>query len=295
VTLTRTRKLKHLALAMLLAASNPAQALDLSTMWDFDHPEVSEQRFRSAMKTATGDDILILQTQIARSQGLRKDFVAARATLLEIEGSTEFAGSEARARWWLEMGRTWSSAAHAPATQTPEAKRVAKVAYEKAIGIARVDRIDDLQVDALHMLAFVDTDPNDRLHWDEQALTVVLASTQPAASRWEASIRNNIGVALHDLGRYDEALAQFMSALMLRERRGDAAAVRGARYMVAWDLRALGRIDEALSIQLELEQEGDAAHDPDRSVYEELETIYRGKGNAKRAAHYAALKARTPD
>ena len=52
---------------------------DLSMLWDFNQPDVSEQRFRAALASAAGDDALILQTQIARTYGLRGDFVA-RAT-----------------------------------------------------------------------------------------------------------------------------------------------------------------------------------------------------------------------
>jgi hypothetical protein len=58
--------------------------------------------------------------------------------------------------------------------------------------------------------------------------------------------------------------------------------------MVAWTLRALQRKDEALALQLGLEQENDAAGEPDVYVFEELEILYRERGDADRAAHYAA-------
>lgn len=115
---------------------------------------------------------------------------------------------------------------------------------------------------------------------------MVLASSQPAAKRWEASVRNNIGYALHQL--YPEALAQFERALAIRERGSNASATRTARWMVAWTLRALQRDDEALALQLRLEAEGDAAGQPDRYVFEELELLYRACGDVQRAAHYAA-------
>ena len=53
------------------------------------------------------------------------------------------------------------------------------------------------------------------------------------------------------------------------------------------DLRALKRDDEALAMQLALEQEGDAAGEPDPYVYEELELLHRARGDNDRAAHYA--------
>ena len=141
------------------------------------------------------------------------------------------------------------------------------------------------------MLAFVDTSPADQLKWAQIALAVVEASTQPDAKKWEASIRNNVGYALHQLGRYDEALQQFDEAVTLRERGSDAGATRVAYWMVAWTLRAMKRNDEALQIQLRLEREGDAAGDPDPYVFEELETLYREAGNPERAEFYANQKA----
>jgi hypothetical protein len=64
--------------------------------------------------------------------------------------------------------------------------------------------------------------------------------------------------------------------------------------MVAWTLRALGKMDEALEIQLRLERECDAAKKPDRYVFEELEILYRARGDAPRAKHYADLVKSTP-
>ena len=136
------------------------------------------------------------------------------------------------------------------------------------------------------MFAFIDTAPAQQLEWGRQALAVVEASTQPAAKRWEASIRNNIGYALHQLGRYDEALQQFRLALALRERGTDAEATRAAHWMIAWTLRAMGKPEEALQIQLRLEREADAAGRPDPYVFEELEALYQAAGDAERARVY---------
>ncbi len=264
--------------------------LDLTSMWDFKHPEISEQRFRSALQGAVGDDALILQTQIARTFGIRKDFATARELLKNIEPSMATAGAEARVRYQLELGRTYASATHAPELLTSDAKDKARAAYNEALRTAKAAHLDGLAIDAIHMLAFVDTSPEDQLKWAQNALTVVEASTQPEAKRWEASIRNNLGYALHQLGRYDEALQQFNEAVVLRERGTDAGATRVAYWMVAWTLRAMQRNDEALAIQLRLERECDAAGEPDPYVFEELETLYRAAGNIERAEFYANRK-----
>jgi tetratricopeptide (TPR) repeat protein len=272
-------------------SANAAMAIDLAPLWDFARPDVSEQRFRVALEMATGDDALILRTQIARTYGLRKDFNGARQQLREIEAAVGTAGPETRVRFHLELGRTFASATHSTELWTAEAKSQARQEYDRALEMARAAKLDGLAIDAIHMFAFIDSAPADQLKWGEAALEVSLASKQPDAKRWEASIRNNIGYALHELGRYDEALSQFHKALAIRERGTNARATHVARWMVAWTLRSLGRTDEALQIQLTLEKDADAAGKPDPYVFEELEALYRKAGNLAKAQHYAQRKA----
>jgi tetratricopeptide (TPR) repeat protein len=100
-------------------------------------------------------------------------------------------------------------------------------------------------------------------------------------------LRNNIGYALHQLKRYDEALAELRQAVVLRERADDAEATRAAHWMVGWTLRALNRLDEALAIQLRLERECEAAGVPDPYVFDELDALYRAKGDEAKAQRYA--------
>jgi tetratricopeptide (TPR) repeat protein len=271
-----------------LFLSTTAMAIDLAPLWDFRNPALSEERFRAALVTARGDDALILETQIARSYGLRKQFDQARAHLATIEPKVKQAGQEARARYALELGRTYASATHPAESQTAASQSLARAAYQTALDTASTAKLDNLAIDAIHMLAFVDTAPADQLRWAREALAAVESSTQSAAKAWEPSIRNNLGYALHQLGRYQEALDQFQQALALRERGTNPVAIRTARWMVAWTLRALQRKDEALALQLGLEQENDAAGEPDVYVFEELEILYRERGDADRAAHYAA-------
>ena len=271
-----------------------AHAIDLGPLWNYDKPELSEQRFRAALATANADDALILQTQIARTHGLRGDFARARETLATVEPRLPNASAEARVRYALELGRTLVSATHPPASQTPQVRQQAKAIYVGAFEVAKANQLDALAIDALHMLAFVDTAPADQLKWARDALKVTDASTQADAKRWEAALRNNAGYALHQLGRFEEALAEFKTALLLRQRGTDEEAIREAHWMIAWTLRALKRSDEALAIQLRLERECDAAGAPDRYVFEELEALFREKGDPERADHYAARRKALP-
>lgn len=267
-----------------------AMAIDLEPLWNFNQPELSEQRFRAALTGATPDDALILQTQIARSVGLRGDLAQAQQILRNIEADVATASLEARARFELEFGRTLASAKHAGDSQTTEIRNEARTRYLRAFELAKDAQLDAVAIDALHMLAFVDTAPIDQLKWGEQALALALSSSQPAGRKWEASLRNNVGYALHQLQRYDEALVQFQQAVPLRERAVDAEATRAARWMVARTLRTLNRLDEAFEIQLRLERECEAAGEPDRYVFEELEALYRARGDNVKGDEYAGKR-----
>jgi tetratricopeptide (TPR) repeat protein len=281
---------RRATVAVCLALLTPiAMAIDLNPLWNFSKPDESEQRFRAALAAASPDDQLILQTQIARTYGLRKDFKTAQTILQGLQPQINTASPEARIRYGLELGRSYASATHPKESQTAQTQEQARAAWREALAVARQAKLDGLAIDVLHMMAFVDTAPADQLKWGHEALSVALGSTQPAARQWEASLRNNIGMALHGLKRYPEALTEFETALAVREKTGKPGQVRVARWMVAWTLRALNRVDDALALQLRLEQECAAAGEPDEYVFEELATLYRLKSNEPEAARYAAL------
>lgn len=285
-------------LLMLLALATPATALaslDLNALWDFSNPALSEQRFRDALAAAEQaqrrDDALILQTQIARTLGLRRNLDGARALLRTLEPQLAQAGAEARTRHALEWGRNHISAVTRPAERTPENLATAREAYTRALATAREAGLDGLAIDAVHMMAFVDDAPADQRRWNEQALAMVLASQQPEGRRWEASIRNNLALSLRALGLHAESLPHFERALALREAATAPAAsprqVYVARWLLAHSLRLAGRLDEALAQQTRLEGQMHVVGDPDPYVLEELERIHRARGDTARAEAYA--------
>ena len=278
------------ALALIFVAlfAQEAMAMDWQALWNFDDPAGSEQRFREAMHGASADDALLLETQVARSYGLRGDFATAREVLAGVEPKLGSASPTVQAYYYLELGRTYASVT--ADAQSDVTRQHARDAYERAIAIAAANGLDGVQVDALHMLAFVDTAPADQLKWARAALAVAEASSQPDARRWAASLHNNIGYALHEEGKLDEALAEFETALSLRMQHGDAESIRIARWMIAWTLRGLERYDVALAMQLQLEREYAKLNKPSADVYDELEALYRAKGDVANAAKYAALR-----
>ena len=58
--------------------------MDLDTLWDFDKPADSEQRFRDALAALAdpvGEDALVLRTQLARALALQRRFDESAAEL----------------------------------------------------------------------------------------------------------------------------------------------------------------------------------------------------------------------
>lgn len=246
----------------------------------------------------SADEHMIFQSKVARSMGLQGMFEAARRHLNDKREMRSRASDLGKAHWWLEWGRTWCSATHPAAAMDAAARQQASEAFAKAEQLATAVEADDVAVDALHMMAFVETDPASAQRWTEKALARALASSQPAARRWEGSLRNNLGVALMDQGQPAPALVQFEAALAARRAAGAKDDQRRiAEWMVAWALRVLKRHDEALAIQERLAQENDAAKTPDPEVFDEIALLQQARGQddaAQQARARAAALRKTP-
>jgi tetratricopeptide (TPR) repeat protein len=227
-----------------------AGVIDLDALWDFGQPAVSEERFREALATASGDDALVLRTQLARAIGLQRRFDECAEELAVVElatGGSEGATTPIVGTYLeLERGRQLRSSG------SPDD---AKAHFLAALELAESAQLDYLAADAAHMMAI--TEPGEaQIPWAQRALAIAEASDDPRARRWTASIANNLGWTLHDLGRHQEALELFEQALAERENRGDAEPLRVARWTVARGLRSLGRHEEALAIQWGLAKAG---------------------------------------
>ncbi|MBM3262451.1 MAG: hypothetical protein FJY97_03370 [candidate division Zixibacteria bacterium] len=267
--------------------------IDLAKLWDFNKPDVSEERFRSALLTASGDDVLILQTQIARTYGLRRDFSKSQQILTDIEPQLEKSSIEARVRYYLELGRTYSSATHPPESQTAEVRELARSAFLQAAELAQHGKLDSLAIDALHMMTFIDTASEEQIEWNRKAMVLMQSSSQPEAKKWAGALHNNTGYALHLLGRNEDALVEFKLALAAHEQGGNPPNIRIAHWMIAWTLRSLGRLNDAIEIQLRLEKECDVAGEPDPYVFEELELLYEAAGEKEKSEFYTTRRKAT--
>lgn len=232
-------------------------------LWDFEAPARSEQRFREAAAGADGEQRAVWLTQVARALGLQERYDDGHAVLDELspDGSAEVA-----VRILLEQGRLYRSAGDAAH---------ARQFFEEAAAAAERDGLDELRVDALHMVALVN-DPAEQVAITERALEVAASSADPRARDWDASLLNNLGMTYADAGDFARALTAFEDALAARARIGDPARTRVARWMVAWALRNLDRQQEALAMQQALKAELDALGEEDPYVEEEIEILTAG-------------------
>lgn len=258
-------------------ASDPS-SVDLDADWNFDDPAGTEARFRKALPhaEASDDDAYLAEvlTQIGRAQGLQMHFDEAKGTLERAASLITPDMSKAQVRLLLERGRVRNSSGD-PSGSIP--------LFEEALELAGFSGLDGLAVDAAHMLGIVE--PGEAgLRWNQVALRVAEASADPTARRWRGSLYNNLGWTYHDLGRHQDALAMFEAHLEVRTEEGDVVQAAIARWSIAKTYRFLGRVQEALALQMQLladiERRGDQ---PDGYVHEEIAECLLALGRPEEA------------
>lgn len=237
-------------------------------LWDFEDPAGSEARLRESAARSTPGDAALLRTQVARALGLQDRYAEAHRELDDLSSGS--GSPELEVRITLERGRLQRSSGDPAA---------ARASFEAAARAAGRHGLDELRVDALHMLAMTERTPARQLAVLGVGLGLALASQDPRARDWEASLLNNIGMSQHEAGDLEAALVTFRRAVTARERTGRPREVRIARWMVAWTLRLLGQEAEALVMQRALAAELAAAGESDPFVDEELARLEPRSGD----------------
>lgn len=270
--------------APLKKESNVNSTLDIDSLWNFSNPAESEQAFRNAITSANANEALELDTQIARTYGLRRDSKRALEILDSVQQRITASTSEAvRVRLALERGRT---------LRTPQDFEVARPHFQEAFDRAIAANLTLLAIDAAHMFGF-SKDLNEAQRWNQRAMDLAQSIEVPRAIQWRASIANNMGVSERGLGNLQAAMTHFESVLAAEIRLNRPARIRLAHWQIANTKRLQGHIDEAVAIQLRLEKEADQAKSADVYVYSELAQLFSTPTHAKRdlaeAKRYALL------
>jgi tetratricopeptide (TPR) repeat protein len=256
---------------------------DFDKLWDYNNPEDTENSFRELLPAASEsgerDYLAQLLTQIARTHGLRAQFDSAHEILDQVKASLPPTVSLGEIRYLLERGRTYNSA-----KDTEQARALFLEAFEKS----KTAGHDYYTVDAAHMLGIVDKGKAS-LDWNEAAMEIAEASGDERANGWLGSLYNNTGWTYHDMGNFDRALTFFEKGLSWRKEKGHGLPTLIAKWTVARTLRSLGRIEEALKLQMSLKQEyADSEYNPDGYVSEEIgECLLLSQKEDEAAPHFA--------
>ena len=271
------------AMAQTRTQSQDDFSARLDKLWNFGKVDESQARFRTELAKHPNDsrEALETQTQIARTQGLSRNYAEADKTLDAIAPKLDAVPARVKVRYLLERGRVRNSSGDKPS---------AIPLFLEAIEVGKRDTLpgaDYYRVDALHMMGIA-APKGEQLAWNLKALAAATASGDERARGWAASLHNNIGWTYFDRGDYATALDHWQKALPLREASGNALNIRIAKWTVARGLRATGKLDDAKKIQLALVTETEAAKDPDGYVYEELAEIAFAQGDAAAVKSWAA-------
>jgi len=247
--------------------------MDIDALWDYGDPAASEQRFRAALDTASPEQQLELQTQIARTLSLRRRFDEAHLLLDKVQRRASITPA-VQVRYLLERGRTFNSSGQ---------REAARSLFDQAFAQAQTARLDALAVDAAHMVAITHAGSAAALDWNRRGIELARASSDPQSRRLVPAMLNNSAWDLHDMGRPAEALPLFEQALAEWTARGGAQQMRVAEWSVARCLRSLGRHEEALARQQALLAEHRRAGSSDGYVNEEIAENLLALGRADEA------------
>ena len=237
---------------------------DFDALWDYDQPVQTEAAFRALLPEAQASDNpsyhLELLTQIARTQGLQRDFAGALQTLDLVQANLSTEPGRARVRYLLERGRVFNSSGH-----PEDARPLFEAAWEEG----QTCHEDFHAIDAAHMLAIV-APPGAKLEWNVKALALLGRTADARAQNWGGTLNNNIGWDYHVQGQYRLALESFQKALEWRQVEGDPRLILIAKWCIARAQRSLGQVKEALHLQQELQEEWKPLGESAGYVEEEL-------------------------
>ena len=257
-------------------------AVDVDALWDYDQPALSETRFRDALKTESGDDALELQTQIARTFSLRREFTQAHGALDAVQRRmSDKTRPTVRVRYLLERGRTFRSAGELAKSRP---------LFLEAWQISDKEKLTLLAIDAAHMMGIIESG-DEAQRWNERAMAVAMASNVPRAIRWRGSLANNMGHTERERGNLDAAMKHFQASLTAFQLTRSGSQIRLAKWQIANVMRMQKRYDEALALQLAIEKDAAEAAEADGYVFEEIAEIYLVKGDSAKAKPYFAKAA----
>ena len=262
------------------AGINPLPNFD--AMWNYQYPDSTEIIFTEMLKglkdssesSYDAEYHAELLTQIARTQGLQGKFIQAHATLDSVKNMLNDNMKIAFMRYLLERGRVFNTSGE---------WEISKPIFMKAFNFGTENNLDIFTLDAAHMMGIVEP-PEKQLEWNLKALKIAEETSDTNCKGWLGPLYNNIGWTFHDLTEYHQALTYFQKGYDWRMEIGDENGARIAKWTVGRCLRSLGKYDEAIKLQKEIQLEiKENKLSKDGYVFEELAELYLLKGNKELA------------
>jgi tetratricopeptide (TPR) repeat protein len=250
---------------------------DFDKLWDYSNPAATERKFREVLiateKSADPTYRLCLLTQIARTHSLRGTFDQANVILDGVERELKAQDdSLVRVRYLLERGRVVNSSGK-PAEALP--------LFIEAVNVGRDAKLPRFEVDALHMVAIVESDPHKRIEWGVKGIARAKELNEIG---WLHALYNNLGEEYRAMKQYDKALECFRGIIAAEKQLGrPSESYKYARVDEAKMLRLLGNPQQSLQEMEILYAELQAIPEVDGFVCEEIGEAKLALGNALEA------------
>ncbi len=256
--------MKHADLEQL----TPFQNLD--RLWNPLDVSASKAAFHALLSDAqkfTGSDrsyLIELLSLIGRSEGFLGNFAEAHSslkkaeTILDEEQSTYRVA--ARIRWQIEKGRL-----HILEKTPSQARGYFSEAWNLAINSGE----DYFAVEIAQLMATIEPSKAQQ-KWIEHALEIAEHSPHQKTKGCLGKLYTSLGWKFYELKQYERSLETFQKAIQCLKAQGTPREVFVAQWSIGKILRALGKTEEALSIQKALLAELGIGGNRDGRLYEEL-------------------------
>ncbi len=248
-----------------------------------------------AKKLSDNSTYLQIQSQIALMQACQKKFDQAHETLDQADRELLALDCIAQVRLLLERGRVFQQEGN-----IDQAKKY----FEKSYQISKLHDLDYHTINAAHMIAIVVISLQEKIIWNELALSLTLQTKDKKAAQWLAPLYNNLGQNYFDMQEYEKSLENYEKALQLfqNDSRYSDSNLIFARWTIGRCIRALGRFGKAIDLQHALLEEMKKIEQSKEYgmpsemfflirgwIYEELAVIYDMEHDEYNAKEYVEL------
>jgi len=192
----------------------------IASLWDFNDPPGSRQRFLEAVARddvrAETELLLEMQTQIARTYSLQREFTDAHRILDDVDRALHAvprdAFPRARTRSLLERGRCHRSAGDTEASLP---------FFHDAEHVAASNDLWRLAIDAVHMIALAASTPEERIAQNLRGMALV--REHPEEHGWTWALLNNLGEEYLGTHDYPKAIEAFSALADYQHKRSGHA------------------------------------------------------------------------